>query len=194
MGSGALRQRRERAVFLDRDGTLVRLRLHDGLLGPPASLAEFELLPGVGEAIDRLRCAGLRLVVVTNQPDVARGRTARQTVESINQLLIERLNVDAVLCCYHDDADRCSCRKPAPGMCFQAAEMFGLDLKRSFFVGDTWRDIGAGHGAGCTTLLLSVQSDRPRHVRADFVVSDLREAASIIVRCMEEETLATVYR
>lgn len=181
--------RGRRAVFLDRDGTLNRAFMRDGISVPPASLGQFELLPGVPEAVDALRDAGLFVVVVTNQPDVARGITDRRTVEQIHTRLSEQVPIDAILCCFHDDGDQCGCRKPAPGMCLQAADEHGLDLSRSFFVGDSWRDIEAGRRAGCSTVLVGVKSS---DLRADFIAADLREAASIILHCLEEAR-ATVH-
>jgi D-glycero-D-manno-heptose 1,7-bisphosphate phosphatase len=176
-----------RAVFLDRDGTLNRAYTRaDGVSVPPASVDQLELLPGVAEAVSRLRAAGLRLVVVTNQPDVARGTTDRQTVEQINAALRAQLDVDAVLCCYHDDADGCACRKPKPGMCLQAADEFDLDLSRSFLVGDSWRDIEAGQRAGCATVLVGQTHGNPPQTATDYVATDLGEAATIILRCLEE--------
>ncbi len=189
MGSGpTLTNTAGRAVFLDRDGTLNRAFVRNGVSVPPASTSEFELLPGVPEAIALLHGAGLRLVVITNQPDVARGTQDRTIVEAMNGLLRQTLPIDLILCCFHDDIDACTCRKPAPGLCIAAAQQLGLDLKRSFFVGDSWRDVAAGRGAGCTTVLLRVPYSRAE-IRSDFEAGDLSEAAAIIMRCVEEDAV-----
>ena len=110
----------QRAVFLDRDGVLNRAVMRNGRPHPPASLAEVEILPGTAEALVALKTAGYRLIVVTNQPDVARGTTARETVESINSLLGQRLPVDEFRVCYHDGQQACGCRKPKPGLLVDA--------------------------------------------------------------------------
>ena len=172
------------AVFLDRDGTLNRIVVKDGVPNPPASVEDLQILPGVQQALDRLRQAGFLLAVVTNQPDVARGTLHFDAAEQINDLLRGRLGLDALLCCYHDDADNCGCRKPRPGMLIDAAQRYGLNLRRSFLVGDRWGYIRAGQLAGCTTVLLR----RPYsgYVQADFEAADLPEAAEIILRCKEE--------
>ena len=114
-----------RAVFLDRDGVLNRAFLHaDGKSHPPASPQQLEILPGVMDVCQSLRRAGFLLIVVTNQPDVARGTQRREVVEAINLELRRQLPLDDIRVCYHDEADNCPCRKPKPGMLLEAG--FGL--------------------------------------------------------------------
>src|SRR6185436_14383127 len=105
-----------RAVFLDRDGVINRAIVRAGRPHPPASPAEFEILPGVPAALQRLKSAGFWLVLVTNQPDVARGTQTRAGVEALHASLRARLPLDDIRVCYHDDPDGCECRKPAPGL------------------------------------------------------------------------------
>ena len=116
------KQRMNQAVFLDRDGVINRALIMDGKPYPPGSLSELEILPGVADALARLRAAGFRLVVVTNQPDVARGTQSRANVEAMHDWLGARLALDEFRVCYHDDAARCACRKPEPGAILAAAE------------------------------------------------------------------------
>src|SRR5689334_21653871 len=104
------------AVFLDRDGVITRPVVREGKPYPPGSLEELELLPGVPQALRALREAGYCLVVVTNQPDVARGRISRAQVDAMNHRLQSTLPLDAICVCVHDDQDRCDCRKPLPGL------------------------------------------------------------------------------
>src|SRR5262249_42658509 len=129
------------AVFLDRDGVLVGADVLDGV---PHPAREPELLPGVVEACERLRDAGFALVMVSNQPDIARGPADRAHIDRTNEWLRRQLDLDAVQVCPHDDADGCRCRKPAPGMLTDAAAALDLDLAASVMVGDRWRDIDAG--------------------------------------------------
>lgn len=143
-----------RAVFLDRDGVLNSAVVRDGRPYSPAGLDDFEIAPNTPEALERLRRAGFLLICVTNQPDVARGLRRRETVEAMHRTLAAALPLDDLLVCYHDDADRCPCRKPAPGLLFEGARRHAVDLGRSFMVGDRWRDIEAGHHAGCRTVLI----------------------------------------
>src|SRR5580700_6019682 len=136
-----------RAVFLDRDGVLNRAFLQGGVPSPPRGPDEVEILPGVAEACRLLRRAGYVLIVVTNQPDVARGRQRREVVDAINQVVRRAVDVDDVRVCFHDDVDACSCRKPAPGLLLEAGREWQIDLSSSFMVGDRWRDIEAGRRA-----------------------------------------------
>ena len=170
-----------RAVFLDRDGVINRAVLRNGLPFPPESVHDLEVLPGVPEALALLRSAGFKLVVVTNQPDVARGKQTRAEVEAIHEFLTRLLPLDAVKVCYHDDADGCACRKPLPGMLLEAAGEMALDLPRSYMVGDRWRDIEAGERAGTTTIL--VENEYPEKKAGDPAarVGSLREAAEWIL-------------
>jgi D-glycero-D-manno-heptose 1,7-bisphosphate phosphatase len=166
-----------RAVFLDRDGVLNRAFVRDGQPHPPSTLAELEILPGVPEALALLRAEGFLLVVVTNQPDVARGTQTRAAVEGLHAALRERLPLDEFRVCYHDDADRCACRKPAPGLLLQAARELELDLASCFMVGDRWRDIEAGRRAGCTTVFVDHGYVEPRPVDFHVRVASLPEAS-----------------
>jgi D-glycero-D-manno-heptose 1,7-bisphosphate phosphatase len=182
MGVHALIQR---AVFLDRDGVINRAIMRDGKPFPPASFDELEILPGVAWALKRLRQEGLRLIVVTNQPDVARGTQTRQAVEAIHtKLLSAGLPIDAFYVCYHDSSDECPCRKPRPGMLLAAMQDHNLDVKSSFIVGDRWRDIQAGQTVGCTAFFIDYgyneRKPTPPYVRVD----SLRQAAECILACV----------
>jgi D-glycero-D-manno-heptose 1,7-bisphosphate phosphatase len=170
------------AVFLDRDGVLNRTFVRDGVTHPPAHLGEFELLPGVPAALARLSEAGFPLVVVTNQPDVARGLTTRGGVEEMHNRIRRTLPVLDVLSCYHDNADGCACRKPKPGLLLEAARRWQLDPTRSFMVGDRWSDVAAGQAAGCRTLLVETPFSGRERCVPDRVVADLAEAAAWILQ------------
>ena len=170
------------AVFLDRDGVLNRALVRDGVPHPPHDLSEFELLPGVPEALARLAAAGFALVVVTNQPDVARGTQTRARVDEINDRVRAGLPVLDVLTCFHDSGDDCACRKPRPGLVLEAAARWGLDLAASFLVGDRWSDVEAGRAAGCTAVLVETPWSGRERCRPDHCVRDLPEAADWILR------------
>jgi len=168
------------AVFLDRDGVINRPKLRQGRPYPPASLDELEIYPEASACLGRLQVAGFTLVVVTNQPDVARGKQRREVVEEINQELSRQLPVTAVYVCFHDDADGCHCRKPAPGLLFDAARDLGLDLGQSFMVGDRWRDVEAGRRAGCRTVHIDRHYSERSAELPDVVTTGLAEAVSWI--------------
>jgi len=170
-----------RGVFLDRDGVLNDVDVEGGVSRPPPSADQVRLLPGVRDACARLRAAGYPLVVVTNQPDVARGHQAREKVEAINDLIRRELPVQDVLTCYHDDGDGCDCRKPKPGLLVRAARRWGIDLAGAFMVGDRWSDVEAGRAAGCRTILIHRPYSRRECCRPDWVVADLAEAGRLIL-------------
>jgi D-glycero-D-manno-heptose 1,7-bisphosphate phosphatase len=170
-----------RAVFLDRDGVLNEPVVVAGRPLPPASVADLVLTPGVVEACASLRRAGFLLILVTNQPDIARGTCDRASVDAINDELCRRLGLDDVLVCPHDDDDRCTCRKPRPGMILEGAARWGVGLGGSVMVGDRWRDIEAGRGAGCLTVLLAREYDERPATGADLVVDTLADAVPWIV-------------
>jgi D-glycero-D-manno-heptose 1,7-bisphosphate phosphatase len=170
-----------RAVFLDRDGVINRSLMVGDRPTAPGTLAEFEILPGVPEAVRRLKAAGLVVIVVTNQPDVARGKHRRADVDAIHNSLKEKVKVDAVYACFCLEGPDCDCYKPKPGMLVEAARDWGIDLARSFMVGDRWRDVGAGKAAGCRTFFIDYGYRERRPDEPDHVVKDLAEAVDIIL-------------
>ena len=174
----------DRAVFLDRDGVLNRAIVRDGRPYPPSTVEELEIISGADQALRRLREAGFRLVVVTNQPDVARGIQTTEGVEAIHQALAAALPIDEFRVCYHNDADGCGCRKPAPGMLLEAAAASGLSLQESFLVGDRWRDIEAGRRAGCRTVLVGGGYNERAAIEPHARAASLTEAVDWILMTM----------
>lgn len=177
------------AVFLDRDGVLNRALVRDGKPFPPDGIHHLEIVPDAASALNALKSQGFPLYVVTNQPDVARGNLTRAEVEAMHQKLASALPVDDIFVCYHDDADHCACRKPSPGMLFEAARKHNIDLSRSFLVGDRWRDIDAGRAAGCKTILIDHgYRERKPAQPPDATVHSLSEAADWIIRSALKES------
>jgi D-glycero-D-manno-heptose 1,7-bisphosphate phosphatase len=170
-----------RAAFLDRDGVLNAAVVVNGRPHPPANVEEMTLLPGVEDACARLRAEGLVLVCITNQPDIARGTVSAASVDDINDRLRQLLRLEAVAVCPHDDADKCDCRKPQPGLILRSAADLGLDLGHSVVVGDRWRDIEAGKRAGCPTVFIDHHYDERRPEHADAVAASLAEAVPLII-------------
>ena len=171
----------EPAAFLDRDGVLNEVRIVDGVPHPPSTASELELLPLVVEACQTLHAAGIQLVVVTNQPDIARGTTTRAAVDEINDELRRLLPLTDVVVCPHDDVDGCACRKPLPGMIVDAAAAHGIALGRSVMVGDRWRDIDAGRAAGVATVFVDRNYDGRLPTGHDLTVRSLHEATTFIL-------------
>jgi D-glycero-D-manno-heptose 1,7-bisphosphate phosphatase len=174
------------AVFLDRDGTLNRQVIREGKPYPPQTLDEFQLFPGVPEACGKLHAAGYVLVVATNQPDVGRGDQQQSVVESMHARLAELVPAIArVEVCYapgkgvaHPDDRR---RKPEPGMLLDAARDLGLDLARSWMIGDRWRDIDCGRRAGVRTVFIDFGYAEELQAAPEFTVKSFADAARIIL-------------
>ena len=171
-----------RAVFLDRDGVLNQSVVRHGTPHPPAGLDELAIYPDASEALRRLKQAGYLLIVVTNQPDIARGTQSRTAVDQINAAIGAVLPIDEFVVCAHDDAANCPCRKPKPGMVLEAAARHAVDLRQSFLIGDRWRDIDCGASAGVRTVLIDrgYGERAPEHA-PDFVAESLSGAAEWIL-------------
>jgi len=167
------------AVFLDRDGVLVREIVVDGVARAPLRLEDFLILDEAPAQVDRLHRAGFRCVVFTNQPEVAKGLLRLDTLDEMHRRLSDTTSVDEIAVCPHDDSDDCACRKPKPGMLLEAARRAKIDLHESFVVGDRWRDIDAGRAVGCYSILI----ERPYSAcsTADARVSDLSSAVDVIL-------------
>ncbi len=144
----------QRAVFLDRDGVLIENRADY-----VREWSHVSLLPGTVEALRGFHAKGLKIIVVTNQSAVGRGLISYDTAEEINNRLIRTIMenggwIDAVYMCPHQPQDRCTCRKPQPGMLLQAARELSLDLRSSWMVGDAWSDLLAGQSAGLRETIM----------------------------------------
>jgi D-glycero-D-manno-heptose 1,7-bisphosphate phosphatase len=151
------------------------------------AIAELQILPGAARACERLRAAGFILVVVTNQPEVARGTLTADTVEEMHRELQHRLSLDEIAVCFHDDADGCDCRKPQPGLLRSAAERWRIDLTTSFLVGDRWRDVEAARRAGCRAIFVDRGYAEAIASEPDATVRNLEEAAEWILRLASRE-------
>jgi len=174
------------AVFLDRDGVLNQPVVRERIPFPPATPDEFEIYPAVVEGCARLKEAGFVLIVVTNQPDIGRGTQSRETVEAMHAKLRAAVpTLDAIEVCYHagsNHGDPCDCRKPKPGMLFRAAANHSLDLKRSFVIGDRWRDVDCARAAGCRAVFIDHGYREPLREKPDFTVTSFSEAVATVLQ------------
>jgi D-glycero-D-manno-heptose 1,7-bisphosphate phosphatase len=168
------------AVFLDRDGVLNEIVRRDGRVESPRLLHELRVAADAPGAVSRFRRAGLPVLVVTNQPDLARGLLSRSGFEAMMGVLREQVGFDDSAVCPHEDRDECGCRKPRPGMLETLAERWDVDPSHSWMVGDTWRDVEAGRAAGCRTVLLRTWYNQD--VDGDVVVESLGAAADRILQ------------
>jgi len=170
----------KRAVFLDRDGVINRAIVKDGKPFPPKSPSELEIFPGVSDALQLFKKADFLLIVVTNQPDVGRGKLKKEMVDAIHTELKSKLPLDDIYTCFHGQDGECNCRKPLPGLLLQAARENDIDIGKSYLIGDRWRDIDAGNTVGCSTVFIDrgYQEKQPDHF--NYRVNSLTEAGVII--------------
>ena len=173
---------KRKAFFLDRDGVLNGVHVRGGLPYPPKVISELELLPGVSKAVELLKENNFEIVVVTNQPDVARGKTSREVVEEFHKYIMKSLKINYFYTCFHDDDDNCACRKPKPGLILEAAQKLNICLARSFMVGDRWKDIAAGQAAGCECFYIK-NSYKEIEAKLPYTqVSSLIESVSLVLK------------
>jgi D-glycero-D-manno-heptose 1,7-bisphosphate phosphatase len=171
------------AVFLDRDGTLNVQVVRDGKPYPPQTVDEFHLFPDAAAGCRALKAAGYLLVVATNQPDVGRGDQAQAVVEAMHAKLLSVIpEIDRVEVCYDPGRGEPSKRrKPEPGMILDAAAALGIDLTRSWMVGDRWRDVDCGQRAGVRTVFIDFGYAEELRAQPDFTVKTFGDAARIIL-------------
>jgi len=168
---------KNKAVFLDRDGTLNRATVKKGRPSPPTSLEEIKLITGTKEAISLLKALNFIPIVITNQPDLARGITTLSRIEQVNEVIHRELNIEYFYMCLHDDNDNCFCRKPKAGLLLKAALDLEIDLTCSIMVGDRWRDIEAGQNVGCDCYFIDYNYNETKPNQPFQTVSSLLEVA-----------------
>lgn len=190
IASGA---KQSRAVFLDRDGVINDVLFFEdmGLLETPFTVAQFKMKKGVPQAVRKINQMGFKAIVASNQPGLARGNFSMKTFTGINQKMTAALkkegaHLDALFYCVHDRKHKCPCRKPKPGLLKMAAQKYGLDLKRSYMIGDSITDVEAGLKAGCKTILLAhLKCDlchlmAKRGIKPHYMAKDLLAASKLI--------------
>ena len=144
-----------RAIFFDRDGVLNELVNRDDGWYSPRKSSDFMIIQDSIEVTRQTNSLGYLNIVVSNQPDIARSHLKETELKKMTKKLLDKLTLDDIFYCFHDDSDLCDCRKPAPGLFFQAAGKWNIDLENSYMIGDTWKDIEAARSANITSLLLS---------------------------------------
>ena len=175
------------AVFIERDAILNEVRVGPKHQITPTSVAEFRLIPEALEPLNQLKAAGHLMIVTTNQPGVSRGTLPRRELDRMHDLLRRFFPIDDLMLCTHDEADRCPCRKPKPGLLIEAAFKWHIDLDRSFVISDKWQDAEMARTAGCTSLL--VQSPWIGPVHHDFILPEL---ASVVTKVIQLTGACTV--
>ena len=168
-----------KAIFFDRDGTLIKTFVSNSNI-PKAikNIKDFKLLSNVKYVIDKLS-KKYKIIIITNQPDVARGKNSIKNVKKINQELCNSLKIDKIYTCYSDN-DKNYMRKPHPGMIFSAKKKFKLRLEKSYVVGDRDKDIIAGKKAKCRTILINKKYNNPKISNPDNTIKNFKELLQII--------------
>jgi D-glycero-D-manno-heptose 1,7-bisphosphate phosphatase len=170
------------AVFFDRDGTLIETLVVNGKPIADNEPETCRLLPGSMETCLALRAANIKTFLITNQPDIARGKVSAESVRIINEIVANKCGLTGIATCAHDDADECLCRKPRPGMITDLALHHGVNLQSSVVVGDRWRDVEAGRAAGCLTLFIDYGYDEPLVSEPTWKSSSISEAGLLLLQ------------
>ena len=176
-----------KAIFLDRDGVINKIFIKNNLPFSPPSFDLLEILPGVKESIKRLKKLNFICLLITNQPDVSRGKIEKETVIKMNNYLKDEIKLDDVFVCYHDDDDNCKCRKPKPGLLLAACKKWNIDLKRSYMIGDRWKDIEAGRSVGCKTILIDYNYKETKPKNPNFTTDSLLNSVYIIEKIQDRK-------
>jgi D-glycero-D-manno-heptose 1,7-bisphosphate phosphatase len=179
-------------VFFERDGILNQARVGNHLHAEPLAFQDFRINDEAIGPLRKLKAAGYVLLATTNQPGSGRDYQSRRELDRMHNLLMSRFPLDGVLVCPHDEADRCPCRKPKPGLLIEAAFKWHLDLDHSFVVGQRWQDAEAARVAGCTSLLVRSPWNGPVH--HDFILDSLEEIARKILRLSAADYFQPVRR
>ena len=170
---------RARALFFDRDGTLME-EVH--YCGDPARVRVF---PGVPEALRKLKAAGFRTFIITNQSGIARGLITEAQYHAVQEELLRQIGaglIDATFFCADPPAVPSTRRKPEPGMVLEAAAAYDIDLERSYFIGDKSADVECGQRAGTRTILVLTGYGAEQNSRPDFKADDIAKAVQIVLR------------
>lgn len=137
------------AVFIDRDGVINKTIIKNGRPYAPTAIDDLHLLNGVAEAVNILQGLGFELIIVTNQPDVAKGVITRKQLAGFHEKISRETGLRHFYACIHEEKDQCECRKPKTGLLRAAANDLGITFAMSYMVGDRWKDIQAGQELGC---------------------------------------------
>ena len=177
-----------KAIFFDRDGVLTIPVIRDGRAFAPVNAEEFAVYQVAAEAVQRAQAAGFLCILVTNQPDVAIGKTTKEFVESMHLRLKTELRLDDIEVSYDSSDSNAYRRKPNPGMLTESAQKWDIELRDSYLIGDTWRDIEAAHAAGCRAVYIDRLYENeiktnPQHI--DYVAKDVLDGVSWCIAQLE---------
>ena len=165
------------AVFLDRDGVINKTVIKNGKPFAPTIIDDIQLLSGVVEAVRILDGLGFKLIIVTNQPDVAKGLITKHQLAEFHKKISRETGLRHFYVCIHDEEDQCECRKPKTGLFEEAAKDLGINFASSYMIGDRWKDVQAGQELGCSCFFIDNQYLERRPPPPFSTVRSLLEAA-----------------
>lgn len=160
-----------RAIFFDRDGIMIKAPVKNGYPKSTKTIHEIKIIPGIKKICKSLK-KKFKLIMITNQPDFERKQNTKKNINCINNYLKSYLNLDSVYVCYSNN-EKCKNRKPNPGMILKAKKKYNLNLKDSYVVGDRWRDVDAGHKAGCKTIFIDYKYKEKLRSKPHFTTNKI---------------------
>jgi D-glycero-D-manno-heptose 1,7-bisphosphate phosphatase len=166
--------KKNKSLFLDRDGVINTVLFDENKMPlSPCSIGEIEFTEGIKDVLEKAHGLGYLNILITNQPYIAYGSLKKSVLDDMHKFIRSELPLDDIFVCPHEDDDNCSCRKPKPGMLLDAAKKWNIDLSKSFMVGDTERDVGAGRLIGCKTVM--VDAPYNQSINCDIRVKSVLE-------------------
>ena len=169
------------AIFLDRDGVVNYPVIRENKPYAPLSLDELEIISEIKNVIHVFKQKKFKIFIITNQPDVARGKVKKEVIEDINNFIKSKLSIDEIFTCYHDDQDECECRKPKPGAFFVLAKKYDIDITRSIMVGDRAKDIEAAKNANIPSIFIDYGYNEMKPTEQKYTIKSVTE----LLRCLE---------
>ncbi len=170
------------AIFLDRDGVVNYSIIREKKPYAPICVDELKIIPEIKQVIDFFKSKHFKIFVITNQPDVARGKITKEEVEKMNASILSQLSIDEIFTCYHDNQDQCECRKPKPGAFIILSQKYNIDLLKSIMVGDRAKDIEAAKNANCPSVFIDYGYNEPKPVDQNYTVDSVEE----LLACLEK--------
>lgn len=170
-----------KAVFLDRDGVLVKSFVKNGKAFAPIKFKDFKIYKQSMRCVNKLNSLGFKIFVVTNQPDVGRKIIPKKILNKMHSVLKKKTKVIKIYTCTHTLEQKCKCRKPLPGMLFEAAKSHKINLKKSYMIGDRSTDILCGNQAGCKTIFINRNYREKKPLKQIASVKNLKEATNCII-------------
>ena len=173
------------AIFLDRDGVVNYTIIREKKPYAPICINELKIIPEIKRVIDFFKQRQFKVFVITNQPDVARGKVTMGEVEKINASILSQLSIDEIFTCYHDNEDQCECRKPRPGAFMTLSKKYNIDLTKSIMVGDRAKDIEAAKNANCPSVFIDYGYNEPKPIDQKYTIDSVEELLTCLERHFE---------